>query len=126
MSTAAKEVKKTMTESMTTAEKERADAIMHGWFAFNANAKAIEDKFLPNLEEIGREVGELVCKKLAIEENPVEDRSLELGRLIADIFRTYQMRMPYWHQANDALIKEHLKTFDYAIAKRSVARPSTT
>ncbi len=117
MSTAAKEVKKTMTERMTPAEKERADAIMHGWFAFNANAKAIEDKFSANLEEVGREVGEFVCKKLGLEDNPVEDRSAELGRLISDVFRTYQMRLPYWHQANDALIKEHLKTFDYALKR---------
>jgi hypothetical protein len=115
MSTATKDIQKPMTESMSTAEKERADAIMHAWFAFNDNAKAIEDKFAANLEEVGREVGEFVCKKLGIEENPVEDRSLELGRIISDVFRTYQMRLPYWHQANDALIKEHLKTFDYAL-----------
>jgi hypothetical protein len=115
MSTAAKEVATSMTDSMTAAEKERADAIMHGWFAFNNNAKAIEDKFSPRLEEIGREVGEFVCKKLGIDDNPVEDRPVEFGRLLSDIFRTYQMRMPYWHQANDALIKEHLKTFEYAL-----------
>ncbi|MEC9375147.1 MAG: hypothetical protein VYA80_02105 [Pseudomonadota bacterium] len=115
MSTAAKEIQNTMTEQMSAAEKERADAIMHGWFAFNDNAKAIEDKFSANLEEVGKEVGELICKKLGIENNPVEDRSLELGRLMSDIFRTYQMRLPYTHQLNDALIKEHLKTFSYAL-----------
>jgi hypothetical protein len=27
------------------------------------------------------------------------------------------MRMPYWHQMNDALIKEHLKTFDFALQR---------
>jgi hypothetical protein len=114
MSTAAEKVSESMAESMTPAEKARADAIMKGWLEFNANAKAIEAKFAPRLEEIGAEVGDFVCKKLGIEENPVADRSLELGRLISDVFRTYQMRMPYTHQANDALIKEQLKTFDFA------------
>jgi len=104
-----------MAEQMTPEEKARADAIMNGWFAYNENAKAIEDKFAPRLEEIGREVGELICKKLDIEDNPVADRSLEFGRLLSDTFRTYQMRMPYWHQMNDALIKEQLKTFSYAL-----------
>ena len=117
MSTAAEKVSESMAESMTPAEKARADAIMKGWFEFNANAKAIEAKFSPRLEEIGAEVSDFVCKKLGIEENPVADRSLELGRLISDVFRTYQMRLPYWHQMNDALIKEQLKTFSFALKK---------
>jgi hypothetical protein len=106
-----------MADGMTPEQKARADAIMHGWLAFNANAQAIEEKFAPMLEEIGRDVGQLVCDKLGLDENPVEDRSLELGRLISDVFRTYQMRMPYWHQMNDALIKEQLKTFDFALQR---------
>lgn len=117
MSTAQAEIEGSMADSMSPEEKARADAIMKGWLAFNANAKAIEEKFAPRLEEIGREVGELVCDKLGIEENPVADRGLELGRLISDVFRTYQMRMPYWHQMNDALIKEQLKTFDFALQR---------
>ena len=115
MSSAEAAVKQSMGERMSPEEKARADAIMKGWFMFNDNAKAIEDKFAPRLEEIGRDVGELICDKLGIEDNPVADRSLEFGRLLSDLFRTFQMRMPYWHQMNDALIKEHLKTFDYAL-----------
>ena len=117
MSTAQSELKSSMADSMSPEEKARADAIMKGWLGFNANAKAIEEKFAPRLEEIGRDVGQLVCDKLGIDENPVADRAMELGRLISDVFRTYQMRMPYWHQMNDALIKEQLKTFDFALQK---------
>lgn len=117
MSTAQADIARSTAASanMTPAEKARADAIMRGWFEFNANARAIEERFAPRLEEVGREVGELICAKLGIEDNPVADRTLEFGRLLSDIFRTYQMRMPYFHQANDALIKEHLKTFDFAL-----------
>ena len=68
-------------------------------------------------DEIAREVDELICKKLGLEESPAADRTPELGRLLSDLYRTYQMRMPYWHQMNDALIKEHLKTFDFALQR---------
>jgi hypothetical protein len=117
MSTAQKEVRQLMVDSMTPAEKARADAIMNGWLAFNAQAREIEQRFETDLEGIGREVGELICRKLSIENSPVADRNLEFGRLIADTFRTYQMRMPYMHQSNDALIKEQLKTFDLMMKK---------
>jgi len=117
MSTAEKEVRQSMADSMTPEEKARADAIMHGWLAFNAQAREIEQRFDRNLEDIGAEVGELICKKLGIENNPVADRSLEFGRLLSDTFRTYQMRLPYMHQSNDALIKEQLKTFDLMMKK---------
>jgi len=117
MSTAQKEVRQLMVDSMTPAEKARADAIMNGWLAFNAQAREIEQRFESDLEGIGREVGELICRKLGIENSPVADRNLEFGRLIADTFRTYQMRMPYMHQSNDALIKEQLKTFDLMMKK---------
>jgi hypothetical protein len=117
MSTAEKEVHQSMADTMTPAEKARADAIMKGWLAFNDQAKEIEQLFDQDLESIGREVGELVCRKLGIEDSPVADRNLEFGRLISDTFRTYQMRMPYMHQSNDALIKEQLKTFDLMMQK---------
>ena len=117
MSTAEKQVRQSMADSMSPAEKARADAIMTGWLAFNANAKAIEEKFAAQSEEIGREVDELICKKLGLEDSPAADRGPELGRLLSDLYRTYQMRMPYWHQMNDALIKEHLKTFDFALQR---------
>ncbi len=117
MSTAEKDVHQSMADTMTPAEKARADAIMKGWLAFNDQAKEIEQLFDNDLESIGREVGELVCRKLGIEKSPVADRNLEFGRLIADTFRTYQMRMPYTHQSNDALIKEQLKTFDLMMQK---------
>ena len=106
-----------MADTMTPAEKARADAIMNGWLAFNARAKKIEQLFDRDLEGIGCEVGELICRKLGIEDSPVADRNLEFGRLIADTFRTYQMRLPYIHQSNDALIKEQLKTFDLMMKK---------
>ena len=56
MSTAEAAVRQTMADSMTPEEKARADAIMHGWLAFNAKAKEIEDKFAEHSEEIAAEV----------------------------------------------------------------------
>ena len=85
MSTAEKQVRQSMADSMSPAEKARADAIMKGWFAFNDNAKAIEEKFTAQSEEIGREVDELICKKLGLEDSPAADRGPELGRLLSDI-----------------------------------------
>lgn len=117
MSTAEKAVQQSMADSMSPEEKARADAIMHGWLAFNAQALELEQKFADHAEELAREVDELVCRKLGIEESPVADRGPEVGRLLSDLYRTYQMRMPYWHQMNDALIKEHLKTFDFALQR---------
>jgi hypothetical protein len=117
MSAVEKEVSQSMADSMTPAEKARADAIMNGWLGFNAQALEIEQLFDRDLEGIGREVGELICKKLGIENNPVADRGLEFGRLLSDTFRTFQMRMPYTHQGNDALIKEQLKTFELMLKK---------
>ncbi len=115
MSTAQADVRQSMADSMTPEEKARADAIMHGWLGFNAKAREIEDKFAAHGEEVAREVDELICRKLGIEDSPVADRGPEFGRLLSDLYRTYQMRMPYWHQMNDALIKEQLKTFEYAL-----------
>jgi hypothetical protein len=117
MSTAPKQVRQSLADSMTPEQKIRADAIMKGWLAFNAQAREIEQRFDRNLEGIGLEVGALICKKLGIDNSPVADRAPEFGRLLADTFRTYQMRLPYMHQANDALIKEHLKNFDFALQR---------
>jgi len=117
MSTAAADVRQTMADSMTPEERARADAIMHGWLEFNANAKAIEAKFAAQSEELAGAVDELICKRLGIEDSPVADRKPEFGRLLSDIYRTYQMRLPYVHQANDSLIKEQLKTFDFALQR---------
>lgn len=117
MSTVQKEVRRSMADSMTPQEKARADAIMKGWLAFNAQAREIEQRFDRNLEDIAIEVDRLVCKKLNLEESPVADRLNEFGRLLSDTYRTYQMRMPYHHQSNDALIKEQLKTFEFALKR---------
>ena len=117
MSTAQADIRQTMTDSMTPEEKARADAIMKGWLGFNAKAKEIEAKFAAQSEELASEVDALVCKKLGLDESPAGDRHAELGRLLSDIYRTYQMRMPYWHQMNDSLIKEQLKTFDFALQR---------
>ncbi len=102
-----------MVESMTEQEKARADAIMKGWLAFNANAKANEDAFNAKAEEIAAAVAELVAEKTGITDDIIGGREAEFGRLLGDTFRTFQMRMPYHHQANDALIKEQLKTIDW-------------
>jgi hypothetical protein len=107
-------VSKVVADEMNEKEKARADAIMHGWLAFNAKARAIEDAYNEKTEEIGRAIGDLIVEKLDLEENPIEDREEEFGRVIGDAIRTFQMRLPYHHQANDALIKEQLKTIDWA------------
>ena len=52
MSTAEADVRTTMGECMTPEERTRADAIMKGWLAFNANAKAIEAKSRRNLRNL--------------------------------------------------------------------------
>ena len=115
MSTAEAEVRQSMADSMTPAEKTRADAIMKGWLGFNAQSQKLQDNFDAQAEEIAKEVDELICKKLGLDESPAADRAPEFGRVLSDLYRTYQMRMPYVHQMNDALIKEHLKTFDFAL-----------
>jgi len=102
---------------MSPEEKARADAIMHGWLAFNAQAREIEQRFDRNLEGLALEVDQLICRKLNIEDSPAADRLPELGRVLSDTYRNYQMRMPYWHQANDALIKEQLKNFEFALKR---------
>jgi hypothetical protein len=117
MSTAEAKLKTSMADNWTPEEKARADAIMKGWLGFNDNAKAIEAKFAANLDEIAQEVDAVICKKLGLEDSPAADRGPELGRLLSDVYRTYQMRMPYVHQMNDALIKEQLKTFDFALQR---------
>lgn len=115
MGTAAADVRQSMADTMTPEEKARADAIMHGWLAFNAHAKELEDKFAAHAEEIAVEVDALIASKLGLEESPAADRGPELGRLLSDLYRTYQMRMPYAHQMNDAIVKEQLKNFDFGL-----------
>lgn len=117
MSTVQKEVRRSMADSMTPEEKARADAIMKGWLAFNAQAREIEQRFDRNIEDIAIEVDKLISRKLNLEDSPAADRIPELGRVISDTYRTYQMRMPYHHQSNDALIKEQLKTFEFALKR---------
>lgn len=115
MGTAAEDIRRSMADTMTPEQKARADAIMHGWLAFNANAKALEDKFAEHAEEIAADVDRLIADKLGIEESPAADRAPEFGRLLSDLYRTYQMRLPYAHQMNDALVKEQLKNFDFGL-----------
>ncbi|MGI9307823.1 MAG: hypothetical protein ACR2P6_01095 [Gammaproteobacteria bacterium] len=101
-------------QEMTDQERARADAIMKGWLEFNDYAKSLEDTFAPKVAEIGREVADLIAKRLGVEENLIEDRDAEFGRVLANVIRTYQMKMPYYHQENDSLIKEQLKWIEYA------------
>ncbi|MDP6436501.1 MAG: hypothetical protein QF790_08225 [Gammaproteobacteria bacterium] len=117
MSTAEENIRQSMADSMTPEEKARADAIMTGWFAFNKRAREIEDLFKAQQDEVATAVDEVICKTLGIDDSPIADRIPEFGRLLSDIYRTYQMRLPYAHQANDALIKEQLKTFSFALDK---------
>jgi hypothetical protein len=108
-------------ESMNEQEKARADAIMKGWLAFNAYARSIEDAFSPKTAEIGRSVADLVARTIGVDENLIEDRDAEFGRIIGNAIRTYQMKMPYYHQGNDSLIKEQLKWIEYAFAANQVS-----
>lgn len=101
-------------DEMTEQEKARADAIMNGWLAFNAKARALEDAFNAKTGEIGREVGDLIAAKLGLTEDLIAGREEEFGRLLGDTIRTFHMKLPYYHQANDALIKEQLKHIDWA------------
>ena len=111
MSAASKEVAAGMTEQ----EKARADAIMEAWLEFNAKVRDIETAFNARTAEIGRAVGDLVAEKIGWKEDLIEGREEEFGRLIGDSIRTFQMKLPYFHQANDALIKEQLKTIDWGV-----------
>ncbi|SVB69927.1 uncharacterized protein METZ01_LOCUS222781, partial [marine metagenome] len=106
--------------TMTDEERAREDAIMKGWFAFNDYAKSIEDAFEPKAAEIGRAVAELVAERIGTSENLIEDRDAEFGRIIGNIVRMFQMKLPYYHQGNDALIKEQLKWVDFAFATNRV------
>jgi hypothetical protein len=118
----AAEVRQSMTEQMTEQERARADAIMKGWFGFNAYARSMEDAYNAKCAEIGRAVADLIAEKIGVEDNLIEDRDAEFGRIIGNTIRTYQMKMPYYHQGNDSLIKEQLKWIEYAFATDSAAQ----
>jgi hypothetical protein len=115
-------VRRSMSESMTDKERLRADAIMKGWLAFNAHARSIEDAYNQKTAEIGRAVADLVAQRIGTTENLIENRDEEFGRIIGNAIRTYQMRLPYHHQANDALIKEQLKWIEYAFNTNQAAQ----
>ena len=106
---------KLVVQEMDEKEKARADAIMHGWLAFNAKAKSIEDAYNAKSAEIGRAVCDLIAEKTGISEDLIDGREEEFGRLVGDAIRTFQMRLPYHHQGNDALIKEQLKSIDWGL-----------
>ena len=108
--------------TMTPEEKARADAIMKGWFAFNDYARSLEDALDSKVAEIGRKVADLVAKEIGVDENLIEDRDAEFGRVIDNTIRTFQMKLPYYHQGNDALIKEQLKWIDYAFTTNQVEK----
>ncbi len=108
-------------DGMTEQEKARADAIMHGWLAFNAKTRELEEAFDAQGAEIGRAVADLIASRLGVEEDLIDGREAEFGRLLSDTVRTFQMRLPYHHQANDALIKEQLKNIDWAFQTDNMA-----
>ncbi len=94
--------------TMTEEERARAEAIMKGWFTLNDYVQALEAKFGPKAAEIGRAVADLVAERIGTTDNLIEDRDAEFGRIIGNTIRTFQMKLPYYHQGNDALIKEQL------------------
>ncbi len=106
--------------TMTEEERARADAIMKGWFALNDYTQAFEAKFGPITAEIGRAVADLVAERIGTTDNLIEDRDAEFGRIIGNTIRTFQMKLPYYHQGNDALIKEQLKWVDFAFSTGKV------
>jgi hypothetical protein len=106
---------KVVAAGMTEQEKARADAIMKGWLAFNAKALELETAYNAKTAEIGRAIGDLIAEKIGVSEDLIEGREEEFGRLVGDAVRTFHMRLPYHHQGNDALIKEQLKTLDWAV-----------
>ena len=106
---------KVVAAGMTEQEKARADAIMKGWLAFNAKALELETAYNAKTAEIGRAIGDLIAEKIGVSEDLIEGREEEFGRLVGDAVRTFHMRLPYHHQGNDALVKEQLKTLDWAV-----------
>ncbi len=114
--------RRSMSASMGEKERVRADAIMKGWLAFNADARSIEDAFNRKTGEIGRAVADLVAERIGVTDDLIENRDEEFGRVIGNTIRTFQMKLPYYHQAPDALIKEQLKWIDYAFATGQVAQ----
>ncbi len=106
--------------TMTEEERARADAIMKGWFAINDYVQSMEDAYGPQAAEIGRAVAELVAERIGTTDNLIEDRDAEFGRIIGNTLRTFQMKLPYYHQGNDALIKEQLKWVDFAFSTGKV------
>ncbi len=105
---------------MTEEERARADAIMKGWFAINDYVQSMEDAYGRQAAEIGRAVAELVAERIGTTDNLIEDRDAEFGRIIGNTIRTFQMKLPYYHQGNDALIKEQLKWVDFAFSTGKV------
>jgi hypothetical protein len=105
---------KKMIDTMDEAQKARADAIMKGWFAFNEKALELETACNAKVEEIGRAASDMIAEKIGISEDLIQGRNAEFGRILANAVRTFNMQLPYKHQANDALIKEQLKCLDYA------------
>jgi len=103
----------TIGSQMTEAERQRADAIMRGWFAFNAEALELETACNKVLDSIGRKAADVIAQEIGVDHDLIGGRNEEFGRLLADAVRTYHMQLPYKHQMNDALIKEQLKTIEY-------------
>ena len=108
-------VSEAVQDQMTEQEKARADAIMHGWLAFNAQAAELEQAYNAKTAEIGRALADLIAEKIGVSEDLIGGRDEEFGRLVGDAIRTFHMTLPYAHQGNDALIKEQLKTLDWAV-----------
>jgi len=107
---------------MTEQEKARADAIMKGWLEFNAKARELEETFDKQVAGIGRAVGDLIAERLGVSEDLLEGRDVEFGRVIGNAIRTFQMKLPYYHQDNDSLIKEQLKWIEYAFENGQTER----
>ncbi len=74
---------------MTDEERERADAIMRGWFAFNVEALELETACNKVLDSIGRKAADVIAEEIGVDHDLIGGRNEEFGRLLADAVRTY-------------------------------------
>ncbi len=109
---------------MTPEEQARSDAFMERMAGSQSGMDLLESTLLSQQDDVGREVGALLAEKVGADKNLVEGREAEFGRAITNLVRTFQMGGgggSYAHQANDALVKQHLEWLQFAKDKGLLA-----
>ena len=101
-------------KEMSPEDQARSDAFMQQMADSASGMDSLESTLLDQQDEVGREVGDLLAAKAGVDGDLIEGREAEFGRAVTNLIRTFQMRGSYDHQANDALVKQHLEWLQFA------------